>query len=101
MTDNPHARPTHDPGKEIIVSDASRASVIYFDAVPTFGLNNDGIVNLMLAVYLILPTSDGGTLTEPVVAAHLRCNIAAAMHLRNAIDKVLLMAAPAPEGKAN
>jgi hypothetical protein len=98
MTDTPHT--AHDPGNEITVRDAHRAPVIYFEAVPTFGFNN-GVVNMMLAVGLILPTNDGGTLTEPVAAAHLRCNAAAAMQLRDTIDKALLLATPVPDGKAN
>jgi hypothetical protein len=100
MADNPDAPTAHEQGKEIAVKDAARAPVIYFEAVPTFGFNN-GVVNLMLAVGLIMPTKDGGILTEPVAVAHLRCNIAAAMQLRDTIDKALLIASPVPEGKAN
>jgi hypothetical protein len=100
MADNPDAMATHEPGKETAVKDAVRAPVIYFDGVPTFGFNN-GIVNLMLAVGLILPTRDGGIVTELVAAAHLRCNIAAAAQLRDTIDKAMLIASPVPEGKAN
>jgi hypothetical protein len=51
-------------------------------------------VNLMLAVGLILPTRDGGVITELVAAAHLRCNIAAATQLRDTIDKAMLIASP-------
>jgi hypothetical protein len=100
MTDNPPTRAPVEPGKETTVKDATRAPIIYFEGVPTLGFNN-GIVNLMLAVGLVLPTADGGTLTEPVAVAHLRCNALAAIQLRDSLDKVLLLATPVPEGKAN
>jgi hypothetical protein len=100
MADNPDTRHQHEPGKEITVKDAARAPIIYFDFIPTFGFNN-GIVNLMLAAGLVLPTADGGALTEPVAVAHLRCNVAAANQLRDLIDKALLLATPVAEGKAN
>jgi uncharacterized membrane protein len=100
MADSPDTRPAHNPGKEITVKDAAHAPVIYFEGVPTLGFNN-GIMNLMLAVGLVLPTSDGNTLTEPVAVAHLRCNVVAAIALKDALDKVLLLATPTPEGKAH
>jgi hypothetical protein len=100
MADNPQPRAPLDPGKEIAVTDIARAPIIYFEGVPTLGFNN-GVVNLMLAVGLVLPTADGGTLTKPVAVAHLRCHTVAARHLRDAIDKALLLATPVPEGKAN
>jgi hypothetical protein len=99
MADNPDPVAPQHASKEVTVKDGARAPVIYFDICPTFGLNN-GVVSLMLAVGLILPTAGGGTLTRPAAAAHLRCSVAAAMQLRDRIDNVLLMAAPA-EGKAN
>jgi hypothetical protein len=55
----------------------------------------------MLATGLILPTTGGGIITELVVAAHLRCNVAAAQQLRDSIDKALLLAAPVSDGKSN
>jgi len=100
MADNPETSPPHDPGKEITIVDAPSAPIIYFDGVPTLGFNN-GIVNLMLAVGLILPTKGGQVLGQSVAVAHLRCNAAAALQLRDSIDKALLLAAPTREGKAN
>jgi hypothetical protein len=100
MADDPDATAAHDPGKEITIVDAPSAPIIYFDGVPTLGFNN-GIVNLMLAVGLILPTKDGQVLARSVAVAHLRCNAAAALQLRDSIDKALLLAAPTREGKAN
>jgi hypothetical protein len=58
MADNPDGPPAHEPRKEVTVKDAPRAPIIYFEVVPTFGFN-DGIVNVMLALGLILPTTDG------------------------------------------
>jgi hypothetical protein len=99
MADKPDPSAAQHASKEITVKDGARAPIIYFDICPTFGLNN-GVVSLMLAVGLVLPTAGGGTLTRPSAAAHLRCSVAAAMQLRDTIDKVLLLTAPA-EGKAN
>jgi hypothetical protein len=99
MTENPNTGTVENP-KAITVGDAVRAPIIYFEAVSTFGHNN-GIVNCMLAVGIALPTADGGTSGHAVSVAHLRCNIPAAVQLRDAIDKALLLAAPAAEGKAN
>ena len=96
MADDAPTRPAHEPVKRTY-TDPMRAPVIYFDGVPTLGFNN-GIVNLMLAV--LLPTADGKTLTEISAVAHLRCNVAAAVQLRELIDKALLIAAPVPEGKS-
>jgi len=87
MADNPETRPAQQSGKEITIKDATHAPVIYFDGVPTLGINN-GIVHLMLAVGIILPTSEGGTQAESVAVAHLRCNVLAAKQLRDSIDKV-------------
>jgi hypothetical protein len=100
MADDPNPTTAHDLGKEVTIKDGPLAPVIYFDGVPTFGYNN-GIVNLLLAVGLILPTKDGVVLAQSVAVAHLRCNAFAAAQLRDSIDKALLLAAPTPEGKAN
>ena len=40
-------------------------------------------------------------MNDQVVTAYLRGNIPAAISLRDAIDKALLLAAPTQEGKAN
>jgi hypothetical protein len=58
------------------------------------------IINVMLAASVVLPTADGGTVSHGVAVAHLRCNLAAAAQLRDAIDKALLIASPPSEGKA-
>src|SRR5207249_2646920 len=100
MADNPEVRHTQNPGQEVIVSDAVRAPIIYFEGTPTFGYGN-GVVNLMLATNVVLPTADGGTVTQAVAVAHLRCNLPAAAQLRDTLEKALLIATPAPDGKAN
>jgi hypothetical protein len=38
---------------------------------------------------------------DRVVVAHLRCNILAVRSLRSAIDGILLMSEPKPEGPTN
>jgi len=49
------------------------------------------------------PSGGPGTDVVPVAVDHLRCTAAAAIQLRDAIDKALLIGAPVqnPEGKAN
>jgi hypothetical protein len=87
---------------KLSVTDSGNAPFIYFEGVPNFGHLN-GIINLTLATSRHL-LKDGASATDFVVAAHLRCNMRAAMELRKAIDDALLLAAPPPkgsEGKAN
>ena len=52
---------------------------------------------------IVMPSGGPGTDVVPVAVAHLRCTAAAAIQLRDAIDKALLIGAPVqnPEGKAN
>jgi hypothetical protein len=97
---NNEARPAQDPTKDVTIGDAVRAPIIYFENAPTCGYGN-GIVNLMLAASVVLPTADGGTVSQAIAVAHLRCNLAAAAQLRDTIDKALLIATPVPEGKTN
>ena len=84
------------------VRDLPAAPIIFFEFCPTLG-NNHGLINIMLGTGVVLPT--GGTTTEvvPVAVAHLRCTTAAAMQLRDAIDKALLIGAAIsnPDGKSN
>ena len=78
--------------------DAPHAPFILFDAVPTFGCK-DNIVSLTLSAPRFLP-GPNGVIVKPTVTGHVRCSREAAMHLRDAIDKALLMSA-ASQGPAN
>jgi len=75
----------------LIVKDIVHAPIIYFESAPNFG-NASGIVNVTLAVDRHIP--DGTQIASDTIAvASLRCNAQAAIELRNALDRALLLAA--------
>ena len=76
---------------------ASDAPIIFFEGISTFS-NNNGIVGLMLVAGLTLPTDDGGTVGKVSAVAHLRCSIAVAVALRDALDRALLLGVPTAGG---
>ena len=83
-----------------IVTDAN-APFIYFETVSSLGLLN-GIGQLTLEANRLLSSGpDGRVAVDRVVVAHLRSNLPALRSLRAAIDGILLMAEPTPEGPAN
>jgi hypothetical protein len=84
------------------IQDLPSAPIIFFEFCPTLG-NNNGLINVMLAASLVMPTSGPGTDTVPVAVAHLRCTTAAALQLREALGKALQLGAAfeAPQGRAN
>jgi hypothetical protein len=99
MTDNPEKA-----ADELFVPirDLPSAPIIYFEYCPTLG-NNQGLINIMLAAGLVMPTGGSATEVVPVAVAHLRCTTLAATQLRDAIDKALLIGAAVehPQGKSN
>ena len=100
MTEKPAPKPANEAF--VPIRDPPSAPIIFFEFCPTLG-NHNGLINIMLAAGIVMPT--GGSVTDvvPVAVAHLRCTAAAAVQLRDAIDKALLIGAPVqnPEGKAN
>ena len=76
-------------------------NVVYFENAPSLSHLN-GIIGITLTVGGNVPTSDGIIQCASVVA-FLKCNIPAAMALRNALDSALLLAQPVenPKGKTN
>ena len=84
-----------------ILTDRDGAPIIYFDGVSPFGFYN-GIVHLTLGAYKHIPIGHGpdDIRADLVATAFLRCNVEAAIALRDALDAALLMAAPV-EGEAN
>jgi hypothetical protein len=100
-------KPTGTPRAGLTVL-SSEAPFIYFDGATTYGVNF-GAIQIELAANIIVPTEDGGTKTEIVMTAHLRCSPKAAAGLRDSIDRVLAMVEQAanaaamgkPEGKLN
>jgi len=105
MADETNPAPER-PGIKITPGTSELAPFIYFDAVPTYGTNN-GAIQIELAANTILP--DGrGVKIDLAITAHLRCSPAAAVALRDVIDKALAfqqgqqqIAAPTPGTKPN
>ena len=94
MTDNPHSRA--EKVTAIPISDAPHACFIYFENAPAFGFAN-GVVNITLSANRTYAGPDGAVVNEQVVVAYLRGNVPAALTLRKAIDKALLLASPSDE----
>ena len=86
-----------DAPAKLTVTDTGMAPYIYFEGAPNFGFTN-GIINVTLAANRHLLT-DGAPVRDAVATAHLRCNVLAALELRNALDAALLLAAQ-PHGGA-
>lgn len=88
--DTDPSTPKHvDEGDGAFKLASTEAPFIYFDSAPTFGTGS-GAIQIELAARIIVPVS-GGTRNDFVLTAHLRCSPAAAIDLRNAIDKALGM----------
>jgi hypothetical protein len=95
-----HSLPTA-PLVEIIPSRAgeisgvasAHAPFLYFDGAPTFGCHN-GIVNVTLDAVRFM-VAEQQARQDRVVVAHLRMSVPAALLLKDAIEKALLLAAPA------
>src|SRR5262245_53293354 len=77
---------------QVSESSAESAPFIYFDGVLTAGVHQ-GNVRLELGASTVIPTGDGQAKTLQVITAHLRCSPSAAVTLRDAIDKALLLLA--------
>jgi hypothetical protein len=97
-----------EPKKRGITVVSTEAPFIYTDGVATFGANG-GMIQLELGANVIVPTADGGTKIEVVMVAHIRCNLGAAIGLRDSLNKAIEMAqnpavapsAAAAEGRLN
>lgn len=79
-----------------VIHDAMTAPIIYIDGTSNCGFGN-GVVNVTLVVNRFLPRADGGVTTATFAAVHIRCHLAAAVELRNTLDRAILMAA-SPSG---
>ena len=65
---------------------AERAPFIYFDGVASYGISS-GAVQIELAANILSPEGTD-TKTDAVMTAHLRCSLAAAVALREALNKI-------------
>jgi hypothetical protein len=101
MTDSPAAGAILWSGQKLPLSPLP-LPILYFDDAQSLSHLN-GIIGVTLTVTGNLPDGEGGVFNCASVAAHLKCNIPAAMALRAALDNALLLAQPVekPEGKAN
>lgn len=82
--------PANNQGPVTISSSSSeRAPIIYFDGASCFGHHN-GAIQIELAANLLMPVG-AAVRVDVVQTAHLRCSIAAALALREALDKALAM----------
>lgn len=80
-----------------LLKNVAAAPILYFDNVPTLGVNNN-IVELELSARVVTPTADSKTTIEGLCVAHLRCSLEAALSLRTAIEKAFKIArVPLPE----
>jgi hypothetical protein len=80
---------------------SANAPFIYFENAAFYGfLNGIGQVTLD-AQRLNASAVDGTVAIDRVLVAHLRGNLAAIKSLRSALDGIMLMAEPKPEGPAN
>jgi len=77
-------------------------SITYFEHAPSFSYLN-GIVGVALSVATVVPNGASKTREIASIVTTLKCNIPAAIALRDAINGALLLAEPAekPEGKSN
>src|SRR3569623_43618 len=73
----------------ISTSSSERAPIIYFDGASCFGHHN-GAIQIELAANLLL-TVGAAVRGDVIQTAHLRCSGAAALALREALDKALAM----------
>ena len=98
MAENPEPRP--EKVAVLSVSDLPHAPFIFYEAAPASGVTN-GVVNITLSAHRTYGGAGGAIVNEQVVVAYLRRNVPAALNLRKAIDKALLLAAPTPQDKAS
>jgi hypothetical protein len=83
----------------LTISGNHNAPFVYCDGVAAFGTNKGGI-EIELSSRTILPIPDTTSVRhEIVITGHLRCNPAAAMAIREAIEKALVMLSQAPHSR--
>jgi hypothetical protein len=81
--------PATSPGVTVSTGSAERAPFIYFDGVSCFGHHN-GAIQIELAANLLMPLGPS-VRVDVIQTGHLRCTPAAAIALREALDKALAM----------
>ena len=87
-------------GEGFIALQSTPLPIVYFDNTPCISHLN-GIIGITLTVTGGVPTGTGSVDECAAVVAFLKCNIPAAIALKDALEKGLLLATPMPEGKTN
>jgi hypothetical protein len=88
MTDTPAPEE-----RTIVPIGAPEVPILYFDDCTNFGCNH-GIVNATLVTAVYTPQANGQVGIKFVVQAHLRMSVPAAIGLREALNKALMLAMP-------
>ena len=86
---DPETTPANQGAVTISGSSSERAPIVYFDNVSCFGHHN-GSIQIELVTNLLMPVG-AAVRVDVVQTAHLRCSPAAALALREALDKALAM----------
>jgi hypothetical protein len=73
-----------------LMKNAGAAPFIYFDLVPSMGTQN-GVVEVELCARAVMPQSSGDAYSDMVCVAHVRCSAAAAVMLRDTLQRALDM----------
>jgi len=81
-------------GADVVALQSAPPPVVYFDNSPCISHLNS-VIGVTLTVSGGLPTESEGVEIVASIATRLKCNISAAIALRSAIDKALLLAQPA------
>ena len=76
-------------GITVSASCSEQVPFIYFDGVTCFG-QRGGAIQVELAANVLIPGGTGVKI-DVVQVAHLRCNLLAAIALRDALDKAVAM----------
>ena len=80
---------------------SANAPFIYFEDAPFYGLIN-GVGKVALTASRQIATGQDGVVQfDQVLVAHLVGNLAAIKSLRAALDGIILMSQPKPEGPGN
>lgn len=81
------------------VEGSAHAPFLYFEDAPAIGYLN-GVIQITLEAAKLYPDPAGVTVSR-VAVAHLRMNAAGAHSLKTAIERALLLAAPASSDAKN
>jgi hypothetical protein len=86
---------------EISAVASANALFMYFEGAPFYGLLSGVGKVALTSSRQIASKEGGGVLFDQVIVAHLVGNLPAIRALRAALDGIILMAEPTPDGPAN